>query len=980
MIENRQRYPRPASRGRIRPSEDSSTAGSSSTSYTTGVARHNPQSSKDSEVATDMMQPQQNQQQQGGHVFQSRIVTQSHVIPRARSRSKGRKKRPSQSRRKSAEEPAPPTASDGGVHHRSKSEHGNDRFDDIYNQSGNSSMKLSSASLGASLEGMQSDYSEKIDHQGRCVRHSNIELCRREANGNMSPSWRVLLQDCPLCSLDTSQKEVDLAQRTPAIDSTQTATTSPSSDDEGEESSQPPSWTLSDASSSEDEQVKTKSRKRQPVVKREMMKPPAPPPPKQSASVAAAGSEPQKRSNSKGKGRAAPQSSVKSLKELGRKLAMENEAGLSAVPGDDVSMGASTAVSKQRPPPPRFWRSGSNETSLSKMSTKELSALRRQRRAEVAAGILQQNQGGEDMSEVTSHISKMNTDAASLKSGTRSHTKRRSERSRKMATDGDETASFATTPETESILGAAAAVRSRARRNVDRSLERRKAEQRGGRNQRSASDGTGVGSSFTGGEARSQITITRLNDEQPSRTTLRGRSHSNDDILGAAAEIRSRARRSLSRSRERNKAAAMFCGETPPDHGDDDDEGFDDQMTVATTETKRSILNPHGLANQPEVPRVERRSQSRGKTREGEESVGDQEAESTGMDRRPRSRGRRRDARNMDANKPVSENMQSSAEMLINRRREMRQKIAERHSKGKKGHGYSDSADAVDHLSLKEEMMEEWTNVSNSTGGRRTPTRSRLSDQKDGARRGRSRSVVRDGLSRIRSASVNAFKKRASSVQGDRDENTIDTSKKSTRSSLTQRMHKVKNFRSLSRGRFSSRDDSDARSDTKSESFAMHNTPAWATDEDDEKQSRSSILKRLSQKKPISKGQSLSRGSFRGDIGGIVDHSDAKSEGGWRTNESDRFSRSSFLHRLSKSKPEEGMVRSLSRGSFRETGGAKSDSFALTGNPWATDDVDAFSNSSKHQSTKKNVRSLSRGNYPSDDEGSFAKIMSAWDD
>jgi len=239
--------------------------------------------------------------------------------------------------------------------------------------------------------------------------------------------------------------------------------------------------------------------------------------------------------------------------------------------------------------------------------------------------------------------------------------------------------------------GATAADRSsRAKRNVDRSLERRS-------------------------RGRDETAIAASGDlPQPQ-----------DDILGAAAAIRNRARRSLSRSRERCREAAIFCGETPPD--DDDDEDGDgvnnghylesgalrnDNMADyaderALVEVKRSILNPHGLS-QPEVPTVQRRSQSRGRSEDGRH-------ESPGLIRHG-SRGRDRNSREEDPyhhydHDPnsydngigvASDNNNfvptSGAEALLIRRREMRQKIAERQNaaRSKKNRHRADSTESID--------------------------------------------------------------------------------------------------------------------------------------------------------------------------------------------------------------------------------------------------------------------------------------------
>ncbi|KAL3811197.1 hypothetical protein ACHAXA_004499 [Cyclostephanos tholiformis] len=113
------------------------------------------------------------------------------------------------------------------------------------------------------------------------------------------------------------------------------------------------------------------------------------------------------------------------------------------------------------------------------------------------------------------------------------------------------------------------------------------------------------------GEVRQTYTLP-MNDVMPTRVMpTRGREEMcMEDILSTAAEVRARARRSASRSRERVKEAATFCGEAPPENIDYKRQYEDNQISLPY-EVRRSILNPHGLKDQPRSPAVERRSHSR---------------------------------------------------------------------------------------------------------------------------------------------------------------------------------------------------------------------------------------------------------------------------------------------------------------------------------------------------------------------------------
>jgi hypothetical protein len=322
---------------------------------------------------------------------------------------------------------------------------------------------------------------------------------------------------------------------------------------------------------------------------------------------------------------------------------------------------------------------------------------------------------------------------------------------------------------------------------------------------------------------------------------------------------------------------------------------------VATSTSRRSILNPHGLSVAPQAPAVERRSQSRGKERGYAPESTDDETYNThgGISpahslERDRSRNRRG---TVDSVTQIS-----SAQALINRRREMRERIAERQINAEKRHNRSitelDSSEKAAVNDLANAMLHEWSDVATPRQGRRS------SREKGGGRRGRSRSVVRDGLSKIRSASLTAFRKSSRSVSGWDDSNTIDTGKKSTASSI---LGKIKHHgRSLSRGRSVS-SDFDARSDCRSDSFSLTGGAFYSKDDDNK--SRSSIMRRFSLK---SKDNGCPKsGPFHNETrsDNFAQHS---SDEIWGTKE-EGFARSNLLRRLSKSSLPQGTGKSLSR-------------------------------------------------------------------
>jgi len=437
----------------------------------------------------------------------------------------------------------------------------------------------------------------------------------------------------------------------------------------------------------------------------------------------------------------------------------------------------------------------------------------------------------------------------------------------------------------------------------------------------------------------SQITTIPMNDAP----AMRGRGvQKTDDILQAAAQIRARARRSTSRSRERVKEAAIFCGETPTesvlgDSNHNDEQAENTDHLSMCSEKKRSILNPHGFEDGPTPVRMERRSQSRERRRSnsrssrnnirGRDNADEQEAPVIGKrdvgDRARRgSRVRDRDRENNSNNSGMAymsnENQQTTAEELLSRRREMRQKIAQRQSNvtsRRMEHRRGGSAgNGDDQISLKEEVLEGWTRQ-NDAGSTSRRSRGRMEER--GRPRGRSRSAVRDGLSKIRSASLNAFKKKGEKAiggldLGDEEVRTVDSgSKRSTRSSSSFKRFMSKGKpRSLSRSRRKSPtniisdgvrrgrgggggggggDGWNARSET------FLNETVGATNEDHHRTNSCE-----------------ERGA---------DWDDARSAAG-RSEKSSSSSRLGMLKKslTKKKRSKGGLVRSLSRGSFRTSG------------------------------------------------------------
>lgn len=462
---------------------------------------------------------------------------------------------------------------------------------------------------------------------------------------------------------------------------------------------------------------------------------------------------------------------IQLLKELGMKYVKETEAaGVASCPSSDTSIGMRSAATSQsrRPPSPKQVR-GYQTPSMNTGKIIEVDEL--QRREQSLSGIeWQQQRRSPSLHELTdsaaaSRAEGLNDDILGEASEIISQMSRLSyseqpsltRQSRQRQIDG--------------ILGGTDAIT--AARNFARAKQRKE------KLEKKMSEMCSPEIPSRRGETGQTFTLP-MSDVIPTRVMpTRGREDiCMENILNTAAEVRARARRSASRSRERVKEAATFCGETPSEDIDYKRQYEDDQISLSS-ERRRSILNPHGLKDQPSPPAIERRSQSRERDRI---VIGDKKKS---VEKKRTGESRRRDA-NRDKNLGCTQG--SAAEELISRRREMRQKIMDRQS--------NTTQAAMVHTSLKEQVLEEWTCTQSEV---RSTTRSSR-DEKNEHRRGRSRSLIRDGISKIRSASSRALRKMGNEGSDkDDDSKTIDSGRQSTYSFKS--LLSLRSFRSLSRGR-----------------------------------------------------------------------------------------------------------------------------------------------------------------------------------
>eukprot|EP00956_Cyclotella_meneghiniana_P003976 scaffold4782_cov76-Cyclotella_meneghiniana.AAC.6 len=738
----------------------------------------------------------------GGHIMQSRTSSTSHNL---RSNSRGRR-----SRRYTQ------------IDSETQKEHDRRSSDNNHVMNG-SWQDFNSSAVSMNNNTSYTSVNEQLmDENGRCRRHPGIELCRRE-----NYVWRILLQDCPLCSMEvghnnhnnttaSSTAVKNNGMRKGGESSLKTDTTSPLSEEE-----ECKSWTMSDASCSEEGDSRERDNSQQgpsnsasKADNNSQQQPP--PPPRRKKNRSSRRRDESKRSSSSSGGnnkQRVKNNQVANLKELAQKLAAENiiaeqqqqqqqqqfnhNRAASSGDADNLSMGGASNTNSKRghnppPPPPRRITAG-GAGDLRNMSTKELSELRRNRKKASQGEVI------DEASDLISRMSKMSKSGPN--SNNNNPTAMNSTKSRKqsaaMGGVGRE--------ESQAILGAAAEARARV-------MSRRS---------KLINDGD------------VEIPYNDRVRSEGSIDVARGRMRGGDDILGAAEEIRLRARRSVSRSRERVKSASLFCGETPTEDYESEGE------TVATSTSKRSILNPHGLSVPPQAPSVERRSTSRGKERGYTPETNDD-------DSRPRSRNRRG---TVDTDQDGNNNL-SSAQALIIRRREMRERIAERQSNAEKRNNMNrfindtdlSEKSAVDDLANA--MLHEWSDVTKLKEQRSSRGRDRPEGRE---RRGRSRSAVRDGISKIRSASLSAFRNKPASM------------------------------RSRSRGSF--RDNRRPKSETQS-TDDFEATPINQFGNDDDAFSRSSLLRRLSKTNTSSSQgvvKSLGRNNSIGDR--MNDYGTIKSDG-----------------------------------------------------------------------------------------------------
>lgn len=404
-----------------------------------------------------------------------------------------------------------------------------------------------------------------------------------------------------------------------------------------------------------------------------------------------------------------------------------------------------------------------------------------------------------------------------------------------------------------------------------------------------------------------------MNDTIPRPTVTRGRDEGRtDDILQAAAQIRARARRSTSRSRERVRDAAIFCGELPAE--DDENVDEEDQLTQSS-EKRRSILNPHGLAEPPRAPAVERRSQSRDRRGERERSksksrksksrsrgggrLGHDE-DSHGRGKRSGSRGRHQERDNYGDQQ--YQQRQSNAEEMLNRRREMRQKIAERQNRTRQGRAGSGNLD-----SLAKEEGGGWPADYNDVASTANSRSGRSLRRGGSTGRGRSRSRVREGLSKIRSSSLFGKKRIGGETLVAEEERTTYSAHTSSSKKSTSSFKKfLSKGRSRSRGRL-------GRSPSANSQVSDEPPGGWDA---------------LSQPSPMHGGLPR-RGSFNGNQQRQVSEFDNRSLGA-RSELNTKSSRGASLgifkrkgksNSGKKSKGMGGMVRSLSRGNLRGSSG-----------------------------------------------------------
>ncbi|KAL9180043.1 hypothetical protein ACHAXT_008013 [Thalassiosira profunda] len=692
-------------------------------------------SSRASSRCRDGSEMVEDDNQHPGHIIQSRSALASHSLSkRARSRSKGRR------RRQAAAQEAQQDVRNVGQEIQQA-------------QSRLRARQLSSDKLDAFDDFISSEV------ETSAIRREDMAAVASAVH--TLPSGKI------------SYVNAGAGSSQPSTMTQQTATTA-------EDSSSVKSWTVSEASGSDDEGGSNQSKASKESAET-MFRPPPPPRPRPGRNQRQPPTIPkpqQLQQTQPQSGASAKFDPVQSLKELGRKLVQESEAENSLAIFDDGSTVASAALQSRYPPPPP------------KRDVKTSSG--RQIRPPPRGSPI-----GDSSEKILGEASDILARMESLTSegGEPSAAQRAKARQRLAQQYQEERLKISGTE--ESLTQACDVVNMM--ENMDFKEQQMAAEEeKAARAQRRRKKAERKAARHRERELRKQQQLRQLTNDgtftipMKDEPVRRGRgremapSGGTDDILQAAAAIRARARRSASRSRERVKEASLFIGETPADTAYDS-EG--DHISLSS-EKRRSILNPHGLENQPAPTRIERRSQSRERRRS---SSGGRNADQSDS----RYIGDRTSRRYTPPNQP------RTAEELLSRRREMRQSIAKRqsHAESKRDHRRAGSG-GQDEMSIGDEWLDGRSQSNGSAAmRRRSRSRGRTDDRSEG-RRGRSRSVVRDGISKIRSASLKPFK----SNKGGNIEKSWDNEGESVGSGGTgkrsfKRMLSKSKPRSLSRGR-----------------------------------------------------------------------------------------------------------------------------------------------------------------------------------
>ncbi|KAL9181603.1 hypothetical protein ACHAXT_010408 [Thalassiosira profunda] len=690
-------------------------------------------SSRASSRCRDGSEMAEDDAQHSGHIIQSRSALASHSLSkRARSRSKGRR------RRQAAQ----------------------DAQQEVHNV-GQEIQQAQSLMRARQLS------SDKLDAFDDFISGEvETSAIRREDMAAIASAVHTL----PSGKINYMHEGAGSSQ--PSTMTHQTVTTA-------EDSSSVKSWTVSEASGSDNEGGSNQSKASKESAET-MFRPPPPPRPRPGTNQRQPPTLPKRQQLQQTQ----PHSSapakfdpIQSLKELGRKLVQESEAENSLAIFDDGSTVASAALQSRYPPPPP-------KRDIRTSSGRQIRPPPR--------GSPMVDSSEKILGEASDILARM--ESLTSEGGEPSAAHRAKARQRLAQQYQEERLKISGTE--ESLTQACDVVNMM--ENMDFQEQQRTDDEKAARAQRRREKAERKAARHRERELRKQQlqhqltndgTFTMPMNDEPVRRG-RGREMApgggTDDILQAAAAIRARARRSASRSRERVKEASLFIGETPADTAYDS-EG--DHISLSS-EKRRSILNPHGLENQPAPTRIERRSQSRERRRS---SSGGRNADQSDS----RSIGDRSSRRYTPPNQP------RTAEELLSRRREMRQRIAKRqtHAESKRDHRRAGSG-GREEMSIGNEWQDGRSqSIESAAMRRRSRSRGRTDDRSEG-RRGRSRSVVRDGISKIRSASLKPFK----SKKGDSIGKSWDNEGESVGSGGTgrrsfKRMLSKSKPRSLSRGR-----------------------------------------------------------------------------------------------------------------------------------------------------------------------------------